>query len=810
MGLGLVCRIDLHLAPNGLRWTWEPWVVWSNVLPEALIALSYFLITLVLIYLIRKRKDVALDWRVALFGLFMLACGVIHSLEVYNTWHGAFRLAGILKIFTATVSLATALWLLTLVPKLLAAPGLDQALGIQMALHLERGERRAAELRLLESQERLSLMVDGVRDYALYMLDPKGKVVSWNPGAERIKGYTADEILGQDFRRFYLPEDLAAGKPELGLSRAEREGSFRDEGWRLRKDGSAFYADITLSALWDGRGHLKGFAKIVQDITHQKEDQARLQRFAQNMEELVQIKTRSLYESEARLQGFIRHAPAAIGFKGLDGRYELINPRMEVRLGLPEERILGKTDEELFPPEMGRILHQADQRIQDCRDAQEIEEGWVHADGVEHTYLTHKFPVRDNTGRCWGLGLISNDITERKEADRTLLQSQKLESMGILAGGIAHDFNNLLGAILGNLGLAQMEISPLAPARQRLDTIENLVVRASDLTRQMLAYSGRGKFQVKSLNLNELVKELTHLLAISISKKAAVRYDLQVDLPSIEGDPAQLQQVVMNLVINASDAIGEHSGTIFIRTGVSLLDDDNLTKVYDGQNLEPGRFVSLEVADDGAGMSPETMKRIFDPFFTTKFTGRGLGLAAIQGIVRGHKGGIRTYSELGKGTTFKLLFPVTTVPLEPVAAPESQEPYHGHGTVLVVDDEESIRAMAVSILGHLGFTTLEAGDGREALRLYEDHQPEIRLILMDLTMPNLDGEETYRALRHRGSTTPVILSSGFSETEAVNRFLGKGLAGFLQKPYRSTALVEAVREALEKGAREPFQDRAPT
>jgi two-component system cell cycle sensor histidine kinase/response regulator CckA len=788
------------LMPHGVCWAWEPWAVWGNVLPDAVIALSYFALSLTLVHLIHRRRELAYSWIVLLFGTFIFACGLNHAMEVWNTWHGAFRLAGAIKVVTAAASLGTTLMLFRLAPKILRAPGLERSLELHQSLSTERVERRNAERLLGESQERQRLLIEGVQDYAIFMLDPEGLIVSWNAGAERIKGYRAEEVLGRHFSLFYDAGQVADGLPARELAEASAEGVYRTEGERVRKDGSRFQAHITITALRDGQGQLKGFAKVTRDITQQVAAEARLKAFNQDLATMVQARTQELHESEARLQGFIHHAPAAIAFKGPGGQFMLVNPRMETLLGRPEAEILGRTIRELYPDPLGTALHEADQALAASGHASEQEEQWTHADGEVHDYLSQKFALVDGTGRRWGLGMLSTDITDRKEAARTLLQSQKLESMGLLAGGIAHDFNNLLGAILGNLGLAQMEISPMAPARQRLETIEGLVVRASDLARQMLAYSGRGKFQLKTVNLNDLVREMTHLLGISISKKAVIRYALDPQLPSIEADPSQLQQVVMNLVINASDAIGERSGTITIGTHPLQLDEEHLARAYAGQNLVPGAYVCLEVADNGCGMPPEIMNRIFDPFFTTKFTGRGLGLAAIQGIVRGHRGGIQVQSEPNRGTTFKLLFPATSLAAEVQVPKETLGSYRGTGTVLVVDDEESIRAMAAGILGHIGFQAIQAEDGLDALKQLRLHEPEICLVIMDLTMPHLDGEETYRAMRQEGFTTPVILSSGFNETEAVNRFMGRGLAGFLQKPYRAADMVKMVRGVLDQDA----------
>ena len=670
-------------------------------------------------------------------------------------------------------------------------PGEKEALALNAALKAEVQERKQA-------QERLQLLIEQVKDYAIFMLDREGRVATWNQGAERLKGYTSEEILGRHFSCFYPEEDVALGKPPMELTLADTYGTYQEEGWRIRKDGSRFLAHVVITALRNPQGALTGFVKVTRDITMQKDAEARMLSFARELEENVALKTQELQESEARLQGFIRHATSAIAFKGADGRYLLLNPMMETLLGRSRAEILGRTDLELLPAPRGPEVAQADRKVLASGQALEVEEHWTHADGSSHDYLSQKFPLVDGEGHHWGIGIIDTDITERKVVEQARLQSQKLESLGILAGGIAHDFNNLLGAILGNLGLAQMELSPAAPARARLTTIETLVLKATNLTRQMLAYSGRGAFEIKPLDLNRLVEEMTHLLSISISKKVAVHYRLDAGLPPINADASQLQQVVMNLVINASDAIGDRPGNITVHSSVMSADEPYLERTFHGQTVRPGTFVALEVTDDGSGMSAETQKRIFEPFFTTKFSGRGLGLSAIQGIIKGHAGGIRVFSEVGQGTTFKVIFPAATGQAEVPGPDEPARSYAGSGTVLVVDDEDSIRTMAAGILAQLGFDALLAADGMEALVLYETHRADIRLIIMDLTMPHMDGAETFAALRSRGYTTPVVLSSGFNENEAVNRFKGEGLAGFLQKPYRVAAFIQVVKEALER------------
>jgi len=397
------------------------------------------------------------------------------------------------------------------------------------------------------------------------------------------------------------------------------------------------------------------------------------------------------------------------------------------------------------------------------------------------------------------------DITDRKKAEEAqraleaqVQRTQKLESLGVLAGGIAHDFNNLLMGILGNADLALLEAPKDSPIRENLKGIENAARRAADLARQMLAYSGKGRFIVEPIDIGSVLAEIGHLIAASVSKKAVLKYNLAPDLPTIEADATQLRQVFMNLITNASEALGENSGTITVTTGVMDCDRDYLRGTYLDEELPEGLYVFSEVSDTGCGMDGETRTRIFDPFFTTKFTGRGLGLAAVLGIVRGHRGAIRVYSEPDKGTTFKILFPVSERNVKPLvqqAGPASV--WHGEGIVLLVDDEETVRTVGRQMLEKAGFQVLTAVDGREAVKIFENQADEISCVLLDLTMPNMDGEETFRELHRIKDSVCVILSSGYNEQEAVNRFTQSGLAGFIQKPYQYAHLTQKLREVLE-------------
>lgn len=403
-------------------------------------------------------------------------------------------------------------------------------------------------------------------------------------------------------------------------------------------------------------------------------------------------------------------------------------------------------------------------------------------------------------------GFIS-DITDRIKAEEQSLklekqmqQAQKLESLGVLAGGIAHDFNNLLVGILGNASLAKLEVEPDAPVHRTLEQIEKAGQRAADLCRQLLAYSGKGRFVLQPINLSDIVEEMGSLISLSVTKKAMVRYNLKRPLSVMEGDATQIRQVVMNLILNASDALGDQTGTISLTTGCMECDSDYLREVYLDENLPGGCYVYLEVSDTGCGMDRETLRKIFDPFFTTKFTGRGLGLAAVLGIVRGHKGALKVYSEPGKGTSFKVLFPCHEQAVAPISSPSHDlSNWRGTGTVLVVDDEEAVRNLAQSILERYGFEVLTASNGRLGLQTFQENADRIVLVLLDMTMPGLSGEETFMEIQRIRPNVPVILSSGYNEQDVTQSLTSKGLAGFIQKPYQMTDFLSRIKEVLEKG-----------
>ncbi|HYF63413.1 MAG TPA: PAS domain S-box protein [Herpetosiphonaceae bacterium] len=449
------------------------------------------------------------------------------------------------------------------------------------------------------------------------------------------------------------------------------------------------------------------------------------------------------------------------------------------------------------------VIERMRQTQQEHHDIELIEEQFIRADGsivyVEVAGIPTTYLGKPATQ------LVVRDITERKQAEtqrllmeRRLLESQKMESLGVLAGGIAHDFNNLLLAILGNASLALLDVSPFSAAHESLRHIEAIAQRATDLTQQMLAYSGKGHFVVQKVSLNQIVQEMEPMLHAAVPSQAPIKFDLAPDLPPIEADIVQIRQLIMNLIDNAAEAIPVEGGSIRLETRLQRL--EAATPLVSGL-LQPGDYVILQISDTGGGMDAAVQARVFDPFFTTKFTGRGLGLAVVLGIIRGHKGAINVDSQPGQGTRFTIFLPSQQVAVE--AAAEIPRPVasgRGGDTVLVIDDEEMIRSVTQRVLKRLGYQVLLSDDGIQGLEMFEAHADSISCVLLDLTMPRMNGEETFRAIQRIRPDTQVILMSGFTEEDATRQIGAKGLAGFLQKPFTINELNEKINAIMRAAA----------
>jgi PAS domain S-box-containing protein len=463
-----------------------------------------------------------------------------------------------------------------------------------------------------------------------------------------------------------------------------------------------------------------------------------------------------------------------------EGRIAYMNPVAETCTGWRSSETLGRNLKDVY------VTREAGEGPGACT--------LLSRNGEERTIEAAWSPIKDRDSVEEGNVIVFRDVTEKRNLERQLQQAQKMESLGVLAGGIAHDFNNLLMAIQGHAELALEEIPPASPARGDLNEITTATQRAADLCRQMLAYAGKASFTLERVGLRDLVEEMMHLLKTSISKKATLVLNLERGLPPIKADPSQIRQIVMNLIINAAEAIGDRDGVVTVSVGAARRDKEFLRNTELHDDLPPGLYVHLVVTDTGIGMDAGTRSRIFEPFFSTKFTGRGLGLAAVLGIVRAHKGALKVYSEPGKGTTFKVLFPALeeTGVGSRVADSSSLTVWRGQGTILLVDDEESLLALGGRMLEYLGFTVLTAVDGLEAVDLYRERGKEIDLVLMDLTMPQMDGAKAFDELRRLDPEVRVVLASGYSKEDVASRFAGKHPDGILQKPYTLAKLQESL------------------
>jgi two-component system cell cycle sensor histidine kinase/response regulator CckA len=514
-----------------------------------------------------------------------------------------------------------------------------------------------------------------------------------------------------------------------------------------------------------------------------------------------------LLESEMRYRILIDQSPDSITVHR-DGIVIFANPAAFRMFGVETpQSLIGRPYIDRIHPSFHKQVFERRKRISEQGIGGPLTEmQYVKIDGTIFFVETQSAPIIYDGANA--TQIISHDITaikraavERKEFERKLQETQKLESLGLLAGGIAHDFNNILTGILGNASLASLELPFSSPIGANLRSIQEGSRRAADLCKQLLAYSGRGFLVVQKISLNRLVEETAHLLKLSIGKNSTLNFNFHPNLPAIQADETQVRQVIMNLVINASDAIGGDSGAITLTTGVTNLDrkapgDGGL---IGAPELTDGPYVFLEVSDTGCGMSPETQAKIFDPFFTTKFTGRGLGLSSVLGIIRSHKGALMLVSEPGRGTTFKLLFPRVAGEAETDAVEKTTKAmWRGQGCVLVVDDEESVRTTAAAILGRLGFDVILAVDGIAGIEAFKEKPERFALVLMDLTMPKMEGRKAFAEIKRIRGDIPVILMSGLNEFEGSQQFPGQETAGFLQKPFGLDDLIEALRAALPK------------
>jgi PAS domain S-box-containing protein len=633
-------------------------------------------------------------------------------------------------------------------------------------------EQVRARAAAVENEARMRRLFDSDMLGMAYW-DQSGAITAANDEFLRIIGYSRDDLeKGRIDWRAMTPPEYAEQERFALAEIAERAVCTPFEKEYLRKDGTRVPILIGGGTLQRGSSGGVTFALDLSDRA--REATAR-------------------HRAEELLRTVLAHAPIVLFALDEKGVVTLAEGRALAMSGKAGETLVGTSAIERHghKPGVGEHMRRA---LAGEEFAAEVE-----LDGA--VLETHYHPLRDVLGRLAGTVGVSIDVTARKrlEAEREaaqsqMLQSQKLESLGVLAGGIAHDFNNLLTVILGNASNV-LAASKDPKVTEPLADIVAVARRASDLTRQMLAYAGKARVEMRPIDLGVHVREIAGLIESSLPKKVQLVLDLPNDLV-VEADVAQMQQLAMNLVLNGAEAVGDAPGVVTVRLRACDVDDRHARALSSLVEIRAGRCVVLEVTDTGVGMDAATRARIFDPFFTTKFTGRGLGLAAVLGIVRSHRGTIHIETTPGRGTTFEVYLPASE--RAAVSSPASTRGVESsvRGVVMVVDDERLLRKMARQILTGIGFEVLEASNGREAIEIFHRRADEIAVVVLDMTMPELGGEETFAALRAHRADVRVVLSSGYDESEATRRFSTPGLAGFLQKPYTSAELTARVHEAI--------------
>jgi PAS domain S-box-containing protein len=636
---------------------------------------------------------------------------------------------------------------------------------------MDRSDRQLASL---TEEGRYRLLIEAVTDYAIYMLDASGVVTTWNPGAHRIKGYAANEIIGQHFSRFYTEDDKKTGLPARALETAKREGKFEAEGWRVRKDGSRFWAYVVIDPIRDHSGQVIGFAKITRDLTERKAAEQVLHRSEEQFRLLVQgVSDYAIYLLD--LEGKVTNWN--LGAQRIKGYFanEIVGQHFS-RFYTDEDRAAGIPQTAL---ETAR------------RDGRFEKEGWrIRKDGSRFWAHVVIDAIRDDDGNTIGYAKITRDITERKKAEEELerarefsLQAQKLEAIGQLTGGIAHDFNNLLMAILGSLELLRKRFPDDSKGIALLENAAQGAHRGTALTKRMLAFARNYELNKEVIDISTLVHGMKDLVERSIGPSFNIETRFPLSLNPVEADANQLELALLNLSLNARDAMAD-GGEIVLAAR-----EENITAGH-RSGLEAGRYIRLSVTDTGEGMDQETLLRATEPFFTTKGVGKGtgLGLSMVHGFAEQSGGRFILHSQKGAGTTAELLLPVaktSTTPIAGTPAPPAKalRPL----TILAVDDDALVLMNTVHMLEDLGHTVFEAYSGNEALEILR-REDSIDLVVTDQAMPKMTGTELAKIIKREWPDIPVLLATGYAD-----RVRGDDIGlPKLTKPYMQRELADAI------------------
>jgi two-component system cell cycle sensor histidine kinase/response regulator CckA len=638
-------------------------------------------------------------------------------------------------------------------------------------------ERCRAEQALRDSEAQYRNLVETSRDL-IWSTDLDGRWTFVNNAARSMYGYEPDEMLGRPVLEFVRPERLEQARQVLEELRAGKP-RFQFDTEHVRKDGAIVFLSVNALPIRDRYGSVIGITGTSTDLTARRQAEQRV------------------HAANTRFESLVTRMPLGYIVWSADFRILEWNPAASAMFGYTAEEAAGRFATELIVPPEARttfeeMCHTLFRGVPDAGTV--LVNRRQNGDKINCEW--HNTVLPDPEGGVQRVVTLVRDVSERERLEAQLRQSQKLESLGVLAGGVAHDFNNLLVGIMGNASLAMEKLPTDSPVQLLLERVVNAGRRATDLTKRMLAYAGRATCDVQIMDLNALVQEMADFAVAAVPRKIALHIHTQRDLPLVQADSSQVQQVIMNLLINAAEAIGDAGGDVTVSTWAEELSASRVAREFADQHVAAGQYVCLEVRDTGCGMSPETLSRIFDPFFTTKFAGRGLGLSAILGIVRAHHGAITVSSQVGVGTVFRVYLPAAAT--QAAVAPVQNT---GHGlprgaTVLVIDDEEEIREVVETVLQSRGINVLTAADGGSGLELFRQHAPRVDAVLLDMNMPGMSGEAVFQELVAIRPDVKVILSTGYSEQEAATRFAHAPLAGFVHKPYTASALVDQIGAAI--------------
>jgi len=636
---------------------------------------------------------------------------------------------------------------------------------------MERSDRNIASL---TDEGRYRLLVEAVTDYAIYMLDASGIVTTWNPGAQRFKGYAANEIIGQHFSRFYTEDDRKTGLPSRALETAEREGKFEAEGWRVRKDGSRFWAYVVIDPIRDRSGQIIGFAKITRDLTERKAAEQVLHRSEEQFRLLV--------------QGVSDYAIYLLDLEGNITSWNLGAQRIK---GYFANEIIGQHFSRFYTDE-DRAAGLPQLALETVRNHGRFEkEAWrVRKDGSRFWAHVIIDPIRDDQGNAIGYAKITRDISERRKAEEELqkarefsLQAQKLEAIGQLTGGIAHDFNNLLMAVLGSLELLRKRLSDDPKSIALLENAAQGAQRGTTLTKRMLAFARNYEMKKEAIDIPTLVHGMKELVERSMGPSFNMEIRFPLSLNPVEADANQLELALLNLSLNARDAMAD-GGDIILAAR-----EENISAGH-RSGLKAGRYIRLSVTDTGEGMDQETLLKATEPFFTTKGVGKGtgLGLSMVHGFAEQSGGRLILHSQKGAGTTAELLLPVAktsekAIPATPAPPAKALRPL----TILAVDDDALVLMNTVHMLEDLGHTVFEAYSGYEALEILK-REDGIDLVVTDQAMPKMTGIELAKIIKREWPDIPVLLATGYAD-----RVRGDDVGlPKLTKPYMQRELAEAI------------------